>query len=218
MMIELKFEGININDFRSGMQKRNVKGTTETLANAHITIAGAGGLGSNIAIALARSGLGHLTLIDFDLIELSNLNRQQFKVSQLGMPKVVALKQNLLEFNPFIEVKTHQLKVTNDNITNLFKDCDIVCEAFDDPMAKAMLMNGITQSFPNKPIVMGNGMAGIHTANSIKTTNPFSNVFICGDNTASGQEGLMLPRVMICAGHQANAILRLLMHLPIIEP
>lgn len=104
-----KFQGVAVTDFFMGMKERNVAGTTEPLKDARVTIAGAGGLGSNIAIALARSGVGHLTLIDFDVIEMSNLNRQQYKVSQVGMPKVVALKQNLIHLSilRFIRSKLH---------------------------------------------------------------------------------------------------------------
>lgn len=212
-----KFEGLEIEDFYLGMKERNVANSTEPLSQARITIAGAGGLGSNIAIALARSGVGHLTLIDFDSVELSNLNRQQFKVSQLGMPKVMALKQNLLEFNPFVKIETQQIEIKETNIAELFADCDIACEAFDNPAAKAMLFSGITQHFPDKPLVMGNGLAGIHPTNAIITHQSFPNVYICGDEKTKGTEGLMAPRVMVCAGHEANAILRLLMHLPVIE-
>lgn len=208
----INFEGSPIKTFYLGMKERNVANSIVPLQEAHITIAGAGGLGSNVAIALARSGIGHLTLIDFDNVEPSNLNRQQFKISQIGMPKVLALQQNLLEFNPFIAVTTLNVKVTPANIAVCFADCDIVCEAFDDPAAKAMLLDGITQHFPNKPLVMGNGLAGIHSANTIKTTHPLPNVYICGDGMTAGNEGLMAPRVMTCAGHEANVILRLLMH------
>lgn len=211
-----KFQGVEVTDFFMGMKDRNVAGTTEPLKDARVTIAGAGGLGSNIAIALARSGVGHLTLIDFDVIEMSNLNRQQYKVSQVGMPKVVALKQNLLEFNPFIDIEIHQVKITPDNIETLFADCDIVCEAFDNPMAKAMLLDGVTNFYPDKPLVMGNGMAGLHMTNEMQTKQQLSNVYICGDGYSKGVEGLMAPRVMVCAGHEANAILRLLTKQPVL--
>lgn len=210
-----KFESLDVKDFYLGMTERNVADSTSPLSQAHITIAGSGGLGSNIAIALARSGIGHLTLIDFDKVELSNLNRQQFKVSQLGMPKVMAMKQNLLEFNPFVNITIHQCEITPTNIAKLFADCDIACEAFDNPAAKAMLLDGMTRHFPDKPLVMGNGMAGIHPTSTITTHHSLPNVYICGDETSKGTEGLMMPRVMVCAGHEANAILRLLMHLPV---
>jgi sulfur carrier protein ThiS adenylyltransferase len=212
-----KFQGVDVKEFFMGMKERNVAGTTEQLQQAHVIIAGAGGLGSNIAIALTRSGVGHLTIIDFDTIEMSNLNRQQYKVSQIGLPKVTALKQNLLEFNPFIEIDTVQTKITSENIAELFADADIICEAFDNPTAKAMLLEGATKHYPDKPLVMGNGMAGLHLTNEIQTKQPLPNVYICGDGYSKGMEGLMAPRVMVCAGHEANAILRLLTNQPVLS-
>jgi Dinucleotide-utilizing enzymes involved in molybdopterin and thiamine biosynthesis family 2 len=118
-------QGMAIQDVYQGMKDRNVTDSTDRLTAAHVTIAGAGGLGSNIAIALARIGVGHLTLIDFDQVELSNLNRQQFKLSQVGMDKVTALKQNLQEFNPFVTIDTLVQKVNHDNVAELFADATL---------------------------------------------------------------------------------------------
>ena len=210
-MQEPEIQGSSYNDVYQGMKERNVKDSTDKLAAAHVPIAGSGGLGSNIAIALTRIGVGHLTLIDFDSVELSNLNRQQFKLSQVGMPKVVALKQNLQEFNPFIEIKTHQVKITHDNVKELFEDADIICEAFDNPAAKAMLLDAASEFYPDKPIVMGTGMAGVHSSNTITTKHPRKNLYIAGDGVTMGAEGLMAPRVMIAAGHEANMITRLIL-------
>lgn len=210
-MQEPVVQGMSYEQVYQGMKERNVKDSTDKLTKAHVTIAGAGGLGSNIAIALTRIGVGHLTLIDFDSIELSNLNRQQFKLSQVGMPKVVALKQNLQEFNPFIEIKTKQVEVTHDNVKELFADADIITEAFDNPAAKAMLLDTASEFYPDKPIVMGTGMAGIHSSNTITTKHPRPNLYIAGDGTSKGAEGLMAPRVMIAAGHEANMVTRLIL-------
>lgn len=210
-MQEPVVQGMSYEQVYQGMKERNVKDSTDKLTKAHVTIAGAGGLGSNIAIALTRIGVGHLTLIDFDSIELSNLNRQQFKLSQVGMPKVVALKQNLQEFNPFIEIKTKQVEVTHDNVKELFAHADIITEAFDNPAAKAMLLDAASEFYPDKPIVMGTGMAGIHSSNTITTKHPRPNLYIAGDGTSKGAEGLMAPRVMIAAGHEANMVTRLIL-------
>ncbi|GAF37888.1 sulfur carrier protein ThiS adenylyltransferase ThiF [Lentilactobacillus farraginis] len=209
--MEAEVQGQPYKDVYNGMKERNVKNSTDKLTAAHVTIAGAGGLGSNIAIALTRIGVGHLKLIDFDSVELSNLNRQQFKLSQVGMPKVVALKQNLQEFNPFIDIQTAQVEVTHDNVPQLFKSADIICEAFDNPAAKAMLLDAASEFYPNKPLVMGTGMAGVHSSNTITTKHPRPNLYIAGDGTSKGVEGLMAPRVMICAGHEANMITRLIL-------
>ncbi|MCD2256379.1 sulfur carrier protein ThiS adenylyltransferase ThiF [Lactobacillus sp. CC-MHH1034] len=206
-----EIQGLPFETVYREMKARNVQDSTDQLAAAHVTIAGAGGLGSNIAIALTRIGVGHLTLIDFDVVELSNLNRQQFKLSQIGVPKVVALKQNLQEFNPFIEIKTVQTKIEHDNVAALFAEADIICEAFDDPAAKAMLLDAATEFYPDKSIVMGTGMAGVHSSNTVVTKHPRPNLYIAGDGTSVGTEGLMAPRVMIAAGHEANMIVRLIL-------
>ncbi|MDF7682820.1 sulfur carrier protein ThiS adenylyltransferase ThiF [Lactobacillus sp. ESL0679] len=193
------------------MQKRNVSGSSSKLAAAKVTIAGCGGLGTNISLALARIGVGQITLIDFDQVELSNLNRQQFKFNQVGMAKVVAMKENLQEVNPFVTVKAIKERVTLQNIAQLFQDADIICEAFDDPAAKAMLLENVTTIFPDKPLVMASGMAGIHSANAIKTRKILPNVYLAGDGKSKGTEGLMAPRVTICAGHEANMIVQLIL-------
>ncbi|MBZ6010120.1 sulfur carrier protein ThiS adenylyltransferase ThiF [Leuconostoc gelidum] len=211
-MAEISIDGTAISEIYKQMSTRNVAETQDKLAQAHVTIAGAGGLGSNIAIALARSGIGHLTLIDFDVVDYSNLNRQQFKLSQIGVSKVTALKQNILEFNPFVDITAVQTRVTFENFEELFKTSDVICEAFDDPTSKAVILQSAREIFSEKPIVLGNGLAGIHSANDIVTRKMRENVYICGDQTTAGVEGLMAPRVIICAGHQANMILQLLVN------
>ena len=210
-MTAIKMDGFTVEEVYHNMKQRNVADSTAALAKVHVVIAGAGGLGSNIAIGLARSGVGHLTLIDFDVVDHSNLNRQQFKLSQVGVPKVLALKQNILEFNPFIEITTIQAKVTADNIEEFFKDADVMVEAFDVPDAKALLFEVGHNTYPEKPLVMGNGMAGVHSANLIQIREQTHNVYIAGDYTNPGSEGLMAGRVMVAAGHQTNMILQLLL-------
>ncbi|ANZ62647.1 thiamine biosynthesis protein ThiF [Secundilactobacillus paracollinoides] len=208
---EPTIQGMPISDVYAGMKERNVKDSTEKLTATHVVIAGCGGLGTNIAIALTRIGVGRLTLIDFDSVELSNLNRQQFKLSQVGMPKVVAMKQNLQEFNPFVTIDTVQTEVTRDNVPDLFKDADIICEAFDNPAAKALLLDAVSAVFPDTPLVMGTGMAGVHSANTVTTKHPRPNLYIAGDGESKGAEGLMAPRVMVAAGHEANMITQLIL-------
>lgn len=179
---------------------------------AHVAIAGLGGLGSNIAISLARTGVGHLHLIDFDEVEPSNLNRQQYKIKHLGMPKTEALKSEIQEINPYIQVQVDTIRVTEENLKELFWQDDIICEAFDKPEAKAMLVNGILEQFPQKYIVAASGMAGYADSNDIVTKKITSHFYLCGDLVSNAEpgNGLMAPRVSICAGHQANMVLQLI--------
>ena len=184
----------------------------ERYNNAKVTICGLGGLGSNIAIALARAGVGHLHLIDFDKVDISNLNRQQYFADQLDMYKTDAMKENLARIAPYVEVTCECMKITEDVIPGLFDDADIICEAFDRPEAKAMLVNGVLCEYPDKKIVSGSGMAGLDSANKIHTRKVMKNLYLCGDEEADSCMGLSLvsARVLVCAAHEATMILRLI--------
>lgn len=196
------------------MISRHTPKVHEALKKGKVAIAGLGGLGSNVAISLARIGVGELRLIDFDVVEPSNLNRQQYFVKHIGMYKVDALKEILLDINPFIKISTFREEVVKENIDKLFKDVDIVVEAFDNPINKAMLVNEILINYKDKKIVSASGMAGIYSNNIIKTKKINSRLYICGDfiNEAKIGEGLMAPRVSIVANHEANTVVRLLLN------
>lgn len=185
----------------------------ERLKKSRVAIAGLGGLGSHIAVMLARSCIGTLHLIDFDMVDISNLNRQEYYVQHIGRPKTECLKEKLTEINPFIHILTDNIRVTKENLQELFKDETIVCEAFDRADEKAMLVNGILERLPYIRLISGSGMAGFGDANEIRTRKVFQNFYLCGDQkTDSGDgAGLMAPRVCICAGHQANQAVRLIL-------
>lgn len=185
----------------------------EKLNNAKVAIAGLGGLGSNIAVALARIGVGHLHLIDFDKVDISNLNRQHYFISHLNKYKTQALAEQLQMINPYLNIVTDCIKVTEDNIFSLFKDEYIICEAFDVPENKAMLVNKVLELFPEKYIISGSGMAGFGHSNEIHTRKVMGKFYICGDEKTalSNENSLMAPRVAICAGHQANLITQLIL-------
>lgn len=195
------------------MVSRHTPKVYQALKKARVAVAGAGGLGSNIAISLARIGVGYIKVIDFDVVEPSNLNRQQYFIKQIGMKKVEALKENIEAINPFIEIEAIDKKIVSQNIDELLSDVDIIVEAFDDPANKAMLVNEALIKFKDKKIVAASGMAGFYSNNLIETKKVNSRLYICGDavNGARPSEGLMAPRVAICANHQANMVVRLLL-------
>lgn len=197
------------------MCARHTPYVQEKLKKGKVAIAGLGGLGSNIAAALARIGVGTLQLVDYDIVEPSNLNRQNYFIRHLGRPKCECLKEELEEINPFIEVKTRQIKITEENAVSLFEGYDIVCEAFDGAEQKAMLVNTLLEQLPEIKIVASSGMAGYESANQIQTKQIWKHFYLCGDNKNEAREGmgLMAPRVLICAGHQANMVLRLLLQI-----
>ena len=192
---------------------RHTPGVHAKVKKARVGIAGAGGLGSTVAVALARTGVGYIRVVDFDVVEPSNINRQQYFIDQIGMPKVEALRDNLARINPLVELDIHHCKVTSGNLGELFGDLDIVVEAFDRADQKAMLANGILQQCPGKYLIAASGMAGYAPSNSIATRRINDFFYLCGDQTAAARPGcgLMAPRVGIAAHHQANAVLRLIL-------
>lgn len=182
------------------------------ISSATVAICGLGGLGSNIAIALARSGIGKLILIDHDRVDLTNLHRQQYKANQIGMYKTDALCENLREFAPYLVIEAHNAYLTEDNAIEFIKEADIICEAFDDAEAKAMLVNLILEKMPEKYLVAASGMAGLGSPNTIKTRKITNHFYLCGDEISDVNDGIGLisSRVMVCAAHQAHTVLRIL--------
>ena len=200
---------------RAMIASRNSPELNSALANGCVGVAGLGGLGSNIALSLARVGVAKLILADFDVVEPSNLNRQQYFVRHIGMKKTQALKELIADVNPFVEVETHDVFLDSSNVGEIFAPCSVVCEAFDNVVGKAMMVNEAGASLKDKKIISASGMAGYFSSNLIKTVKFARNVYLCGDlqNAAKVGLGLMAPRVAICANHQANLAIRLLMGL-----
>lgn len=200
-------------EFESLMMSRHTPGIHQKIKKSIVGIAGLGGLGSAISIALARIGVGRLILVDFDVVEPSNLNRQQYFVHQIGMPKVEALQKNIATINPYVKIQTHQEKLDWNNVERIFKEAEVVVEAFDRAEEKAMLINAVSEKLPDKYIVAASGVAGYGDNNEIKTVRFSSKILIVGDQKTAAQPGigLMAPRVGIAAHHQANTVLRILL-------
>jgi sulfur carrier protein ThiS adenylyltransferase len=199
--------------FLNGLTAKNNRGITEKLSKTVVGIAGCGGLGSNIAVALTRIGIKKLILVDFDKVELSNLNRQYYFIDDLGKNKVDALYEILKRINPHIELETHCIKLDNKNLSSIFSEAFIVAEAFDAVSAKSMIIDyflGLVNE--NKYLVCGSGMTGISSSNLISTKKLNEKIYISGDfiSEPNEKEGLMAPRVNIAVGHQANMIVRLI--------
>ena len=199
-------------EWYSALCERHGEDMQRKFSYATVAICGLGGLGSNIAVALARAGVGKLILIDFDKVDITNLHRQQYKANQIGINKTIALSENLLEIAPYITVETHNTRITEDNAEKLLKNADIICEAFDNAECKAMLTNLVLEKMPSKYIVVASGMAGMGGANTIKTRRVSKKLYICGDEVSDVKEegSLISSRVMICGAHQAHTVLRLL--------
>lgn len=198
-------------EFRQALVQRHGADLQAQLEAATVAVCGLGGLGSNIAIALARAGVGHLILADFDRVELSNLHRQQYRVSQLGQYKTDALAEHLREINPYIRLTACTERLTEDNL-HLLQAAQVVCEAFDSPEAKAMLVNSVPETMPETYLVAASGMAGLGSANAIQTRRVTGRFYLCGDGVSDVQEHqtLFAARAMVCAAHQAHMVLRIL--------
>lgn len=184
----------------------------EKISSTIVAVCGLGGLGSNIAIALARAGIGKLVLIDFDKVDITNLHRQQYKANQIGMCKTEALQNNLKEINPYLETKIHTICLDESNAKDVLADADIICEAFDNAEAKANIVNFVLSEMPDKYIVAASGMAGLDSANLIKTRKVSKRFYLCGDEVSDIKDGIGLvsTRVMLCAAHQAHTVLRII--------
>ena len=199
-------------EWNKALSERHGEDVQKKFSSATVAVCGLGGLGSNIAIALARAGIGKLILIDYDRVDITNLHRQQYKANQIGMNKTDALSENLKEIAPYVELESHTVCITEKNATELLKDADIVCEAFDNAECKAMLTNLVLETMPDKYLVAASGMAGFGSVNSIRTRKVTSKFYLCGDERSDVQsEGsLVASRVMLCAAHQAHTVLRIL--------
>lgn len=182
------------------------------LQKKRVGIAGAGGLGSNCAVALARVGVGELLIADFDEVSKENLNRQYYFEDQIGQQKVYALEENIFFIDSTIKVKPFDVKLDSDKIIEIYKDCDVIVEAFDDAAMKQMLIETVLSKMPAKPLVIGIGMAGWGDNNSIGFRQE-GNLYICGDEKSEIADDLppLAPRVGMVANMQANTVLEILL-------
>jgi sulfur carrier protein ThiS adenylyltransferase len=183
------------------------------LKRFRVGIAGAGGLGSNCAVALAKCGVGTLVIADFDTIEESNLNRQYFFTDQIGMLKTVALKENIYRINPEVFVIIHQKRLDSHNIPEIFSGCDVIIEALDLSKMKQMLIETVQLKMMEVPVVAGSGLAGWGKSELIKQRKIDDTLYICGDESSEVSDNLppMAPRVGMVANMQANVVIEILM-------
>jgi len=184
----------------------------EKLKGKTVGIAGAGGLGSNCAVALARVGVGKIIIADFDTISEGNLNRQYYFNDQIGQKKVFTLADNIYFINESTEIVPVDVKLNRKNILSIFNTCDVIVEAFDLAKMKQMIIETVQTAWPDKPLVVGLGMAGWGNSNSI-AMRQVDNLYICGDETTEIAEDLppLAPRVGMVANMQANVVIDLLL-------
>jgi sulfur carrier protein ThiS adenylyltransferase len=192
---------------------RHTSAIHNKIKNAKIGIAGLGGLGSNIAAMLVRAGISNLIIADHDSVDISNINRQNYSLEHIGTLKTDATESVLRKINPYVTIEKHNVRLDQSNIPRIFGKCGIVCEAFDIPSEKAMLINTVLEKCQGVKVVSGSGMAGYGRSNEIRTERLFDDLYMCGDgiDMEDAAGGLMSPRVNICAGHMANTVIAILL-------
>lgn len=200
------------NEFKNALIERHGTDIYKKLSKGSAAICGLGGLGSNTAVSLARAGLGNLLLIDFDRVDITNLNRQYYFTDDIGKYKTDALADIIRRINPVINIETKTILMNEENSVSAVDGYEIVCECFDKPENKAMLINTLL-SKTDKTIIAASGMGGHYSSNIITTKKAMRRLYICGDGVSGIERGdaLMAPRVGICAMHQANMVLRILL-------
>ncbi|MFH1217072.1 MAG: sulfur carrier protein ThiS adenylyltransferase ThiF [Pseudomonadota bacterium] len=201
------------NEIESVLAMRHGAAIQESIKKGIVGIMGLGGLGSAVAVALVRIGIGKLLLADYDVVDLSNLNRQYYFADQIGLPKTRALRDTLLRINPYVSLETIETRLTEDTIPVLFRGVDVLVECFDDPVMKPAALRAVLTGLAGVGYVGASGMAGFGEGNRIVTRKLYPRVYLVGDEESEvgPDQGLMAPRVGIAAHHQANQALRLLL-------
>lgn len=201
-------------EINAALGKGLTQAQLDALHNARVGVVGLGGLGSNIAVALTRLGIGQLYLYDFDRVELSNLNRQYYFLDDIGQYKADALVKHLLQINPYAALHSHVVKVNQENIPALLGDCDIICEALDNAASKAMLVSTVLSTWSDKKVIAGSGLAGFGPAKEITSKKITKNLYLCGDGSSDFHDlPLCGARVALCAMQQALLAARIILDL-----
>lgn len=183
----------------------------QILKHSRVAICGVGGLGSHIAMSLTRLGIGELTIIDKDIVDITNLGRQAYELSDLGKPKVIALKALLHRINPFVKVTAIHDTIDAHNYDDYLIGVPYILEAFDAPENKAALTEYVITHYPNATLIGASGVSGYDEPNTVKTKQILPQYYQTGDGHSESSLGLLAPRVMLCAAHQATMFLHLLL-------
>ena len=192
--------------FRDNIIKKIGEDNFKKVQSARIGIAGAGGLGSNCALHLVRVGFRKLTIVDFDVIDSTNLDRQFYFHDQVGVNKVRALEENLLRINPGLELNMVEKKIEKNNVRAIFGDCDIIAECLDTAKYKTILVEELLRM--KKMVIAASGLGGIGSSDNIKVHRIKENLIMIGDLGSDIDKAPALsPRVNIAAAKQADVIL-----------
>lgn len=196
-----------MNALRRGLERYFSEEQIARIAAVRVGIAGAGGLGSNCAQMLVRSGFEQLVIADFDTVEPANLNRQFFFPDQLGMPKVEALRDNLLRLNPALKLEIFNGRIDAANAREIFSGCEVIVEAFDRAECKKMLAEIFYDS--GLLYISASGLGGWGNTDSLTVRRIHDRFYLVGDSVteADGKAPPCAPRVHIAAAKQADLVL-----------
>lgn len=189
--------------------ERNVPGSTKILQKSIIAIAGCGGLGSNAAVSLVRAGIGKLIIADSDIVEESNLNRQYYFLPDIGIKKVKALTAHLKAINPEVIIDAYDKKISRDDISEIFKEADLLIEAFDLAESKQWLIEAWCKAFPERAIICASGLSGLGNTDELRIRRA-GHLYFCGDGKTDMSMGLCSARIAIVANMQANIAIEIL--------
>lgn len=197
---------MTIEAFHANLIKKMGKNNFNKVQSVRVGIAGAGGLGSNCALNLVRTGFEKLTIADFDRVDASNLDRQFYFLDQVGSYKVEALKTNLCRINTGLELRIIKERIEKDNAREIFADCDIVAECLDGAACKKTLLEELL--IIRKFVVAVSGLGGIGSSDDIKIHRVKENLVMIGDLRSDiCQKPALSPRVNVAAAKQADVIL-----------
>jgi sulfur carrier protein ThiS adenylyltransferase len=195
-----------ISAFRDNLIKKLGEESLRKIESAKVGLAGAGGLGSNCAANLVRVGFKNILIVDFDVVDASNLDRQFYFLDQVGIKKVEALRRNLLKINPDLALEMFDQKIDKSNARSVFDKCDLVVECFDCAKAKSMLVEEMLLC--GKFVVSVSGLGGFGSSDEIRVRRAGNNLVLIGDLISDNQKFPALsPRVNVAAAKQADVIL-----------
>ena len=190
-------------------------GMSELLGSVSVGIAGLGGIGSHVAVLLARAGVKNLTLVDYDKVEYNNLSRQYYFIDQIGKKKVDALSATLKRIDPSISCSCYDIEIVEDNIGTIFNNCDIIVEALDKSCVKSMFISYCLKFFSEKKIIGVSGIAGYNDCELISTERISENFFVVGDffSEVGPSVNLISTRVSAAASMQAHLVIQSILRL-----
>lgn len=197
-------------EYDVGVFSSNPPGVRRILSGCSAGIAGAGGIGSNVAMLLARAGLGRITVVDHDEVALPNLNRQAYFLDQCGRLKVDALAENVSRIGAGTVFTGIGIRLLPGGFCAPFEGCDVLIEALDLAETKVLAIEEWTRGMPGVPVIAVSGIAGTGASGTIRLDHHGS-VSLVGDQTSDLSLGTLATRVSLAAAMVADQAVSILL-------